>query len=303
MKRLIHRLMALISTLAVIAASACGPLPRLDAVPESKQGDVTVLGIKDVRYWGDEVTPQMIADGVAAFRREQAAAIAAGHPGPLPPAYYLAISGGGENGAFGAGLLVGWTAAGTRPTFKLVTGISTGALTAPFAFLGPAYDPELKQIYTQIRPENVLAKRWILSGVLSDALATNEPLYRTIQRYVTPALLQGIAQQYQKGRLLLIATTDLDAGRPVIWNIGKIAASGKPGTVELIQKILRAPRPAMGRREPTDAKHCGALHIVADPDAGSGRLVPDLQRLPTRRRGLQSRQYAGDLQRAAPILL
>jgi hypothetical protein len=98
MKRLVHRLIALISTLAVIAASACGPLPRLDAVPESEQGDVTVLGIKDVRYWGDEVTPQMIADGVAAFRREQAAAIAAGHPGPLPPAYYLAISGGGENG-------------------------------------------------------------------------------------------------------------------------------------------------------------------------------------------------------------
>jgi Patatin-like phospholipase len=239
MKQLIHRLVPLISMLALLV-SACGPLPRLDAVPQSEQNDVTVLGLKGVRYWGDEVTPQMIAAGIDSFRREQAYAAATGHTGPLPPAYYLAISGGGENGAFGAGLLVGWTAAGTRPTFKLVTGISTGALTAPFAFLGPAYDTQLKEVYTQIAPEDVLQKRWILSGILSDALATNQPLFHTIQRYVTPELLQAIAQQYERGRLLLIGTTDLDAGRPVIWDIGKIADSGRPGALELVQKIMLA---------------------------------------------------------------
>jgi hypothetical protein len=240
MPRLIRRLIALISTLAVITASACGPLARVDPVPQSEQGDITVLGLKDVRYWGDEVTPQMIATGIDSFRRERAYATATGHPGPLPPAYYLAISGGGENGAFGAGLLVGWTATGTRPTFKLVTGISTGALTAPFAFLGPAYDTQLKEIYTQIRPEDVLQKRWILAGILNDAMATNRPLLHTIQRYVTPELLQAIAQQYERGRLLLIGTTDLDAGRPVIWDIGKIAESGRPGALELVQRLLLA---------------------------------------------------------------
>ena len=240
MPRLIHRLIALITTFAVITASACGPLARVDPVPQSEQGDITVLGLKDVRYWGDEVTPQMIATGIDSFRRERAYATATGHPGPLPPAYYLAISGGGENGAFGAGLLVGWTATGTRPTFKLVTGISTGALTAPFAFLGPAYDTQLKQIYTQIRPEDVLQKRWILAGILNDAMATNRPLLHTIQRYVTPELLQAIAQQYERGRLLLIGTTDLDAGRPVIWDIGKIAESGRPGALELVQRLLLA---------------------------------------------------------------
>src|SRR5579875_3593909 len=103
--------------------SACGPLPRMDAVPQARDGDVTVLGLSDIRYWGDEVTPQMVEDGLAAYRRERDDAIATGHTGPLPPANYLAISGGGENGAFGAGLLVGWTATGTRPSFKVVTGI------------------------------------------------------------------------------------------------------------------------------------------------------------------------------------
>jgi Patatin-like phospholipase len=234
------RFTALLTMFVVLTASACGPLPRLNPIPQSEEDDVTVLGLKDVRYWGDEVTPQMIADGIAAYRREREYATTTGHPGPLPPAYYLAISGGGENGAFGAGLLLGWTAAGTRPTFKLVTGISTGALTAPFAFLGPAYDPYLRAIYTQISPKDVLERRSILSGLFGDALATNAPLFRTIQRYVTPELLQAVAQQYQRGRVLLIATTDLDAGRPVIWNVGKIAASGKPGSVTLIQKILLA---------------------------------------------------------------
>lgn len=231
---------ALLAVLMLITASACGPLPRLPPVPQSEQGDVTVLGLKHVRFWGDEVTPQLLQDGVASYRRERAYWTATGHSGPLPPADFLAISGGGENGAFGAGLLVGWTAAGNRPSFKVVTGISTGALIAPFAFLGPAYDPQLREIYTRISPRDVLERRWILAGLFNDALATNQPLYRTIGRYVTPELVRAIAQQYKRGRLLLIATTDLDAGRPVVWNIGKIAASGQPSARALITKIMLA---------------------------------------------------------------
>ena len=240
MTHLLRRIFAPLAIAAVLALSACGPLLRLPPVPQAQQGDVSVLGLSDVRHWGDEVTPQMVEEGFASYRRERDYAAANGHRGPLPPAYYLAISGGGENGAFGAGLLVGWTAAGTRPSFKLVTGISTGALIAPFAFLGPAHDPELRAIYTQIKPKDVLERRWLLSGLLGDAMASNAPLYRTIQRYVTPALLREIAEQYERGRLLLVATTDLDAGRPLIWDIGKIAASGRPGALELVQKILLA---------------------------------------------------------------
>lgn len=235
-----RRLASFLVVLLLAVLTGCGPLFRLPPVPQSEQDNISVLGLRDIRFWGDEVTPQMIAEGHDAADRERAYESSLGHTGLLPPANYLAISGGGENGAFGAGLLTGWTASGTRPSFKLVTGISTGALIAPFAFLGSAYDADLRAMYTEITPSDVLEQRFILRGLLADALATNLPLLHTIQRYVTPELVHAIAQQYAQGRLLLIATTDLDAGRPVIWDIGKIAASGRPGSVELIQKLLLA---------------------------------------------------------------
>ena len=113
---------------------------------------------------------------------------------------YLAISGGGDNGAFAAGLLNGWTAAGTRPEFKLVTGISTGALIAPFAFLGPKYDATLKEVYTTISPKDVIEPRRSVKGVLGDAMADNAPLWKLTRKSVTEELLKEVAAEYAKGR-------------------------------------------------------------------------------------------------------
>lgn len=159
--------------IACLLIVGCAALPRLDAVPSDEASNVTVLGLSDVRYWGDEESPDLIRDGTAAYFRELSAFHEAGGVGPLPPANYLAISGGGENGAFGAGLLVGWTASGTRPRFKLVTGISTGALIAPFAFLGPHYDAQLQQIYTTISGKDVLEPRSYFAALTQDALAAS----------------------------------------------------------------------------------------------------------------------------------
>lgn len=220
--------------------AGCSPLPRLNAVPSQDASNVTVLGLSDVRYWGDEDSPLLIQEGKAAYERELSAFRSAGNVGPLPPANYLAISGGGEDGAFGAGLLVGWTASGTRPTFKLVTGISTGALTAPFAFLGPRYDAQLRAVYTTISRKDILEPRFYIAVLTEDALASNKPLRRTLARYVTQEMLDEIATEYEQGRLLLIGTTDLDQGRPVIWNVGKLAASRRPGVLKLVQDILIA---------------------------------------------------------------
>lgn len=220
--------------------AGCSPLPRLNAVPSQDASNVTVLGLSDVRYWGDEDSPLLIQEGKAAYERELSAFRSAGNAGPLPPANYLAISGGGEDGAFGAGLLVGWTASGTRPTFKLVTGISTGALTAPFAFLGPRYDAQLRAVYTTISRKDILEPRFYIAVLTEDALASNKPLRRTLARYVTQEMLDEIATEYEQGRLLLIGTTDLDQGRPVIWNVGKLAASRRPGALKLVQDILIA---------------------------------------------------------------
>ena len=193
-----------------------------------------------IRYWQAEDLALLEQDGLDAYAREVKLASAAGDNGLLAPANFLAISGGGEDGAFGAGLLVGWTETGTRPEFKVVTGVSTGALIAPFAFLGPRYDPQLRAIYTTISAKDVLRKRGLLAGLFDDALADNAPLQKMVAKYVTADLLREIAAEYAKGRTLLIGTTNIDARRPVIWNIGKIAASGNPKAVELVRKILVA---------------------------------------------------------------
>ena len=234
------RRLLLTGVAAASLVSGCAPLPRLNAVPAAPKGDVSVIGLHDIRYWGDEASPQMLAEGLASFQREVAYRNSTGVGGPLPAANYLAISGGGEDGAFGAGLLVGWTAAGTRPSFKLVTGISTGALTAPFAFMGPAYDAQLTAVYTSLTAKDVLNDRGYLAAVTDDGLADNKPLRKTVSRYLDQKFVDGIAAEYAKGRLLLIGTTNLDAGRPVIWNVGKIAASGAPGATKLIVEILLA---------------------------------------------------------------
>ena len=263
--------------------TSCAPLPRLNAVPSQDTSDVTVLGLSDIRSWGDETSPLLLQEGKAAYARELSAYRGTGHAGPLPPANYLAISGGGEDGAFGAGLLVGWTAAGTRPQFKLVTGISTGALTAPFAFLGPRYDAQLQAVYTMISGKDVLEPRFYIAALTEDALASNGPLRRTLARYVTQAMLDDIATEYEQGRLLLIGTTDLDQGRPMIWNIGKLAASRRPGGLKLVQDILIASTAIPGVFPPVmiDVQANGRSYQEMHVDGGASAQVfvypPSLQ--------------------------
>jgi hypothetical protein len=181
--------------------------------------------------------------------------------------YYLAVSGGGDNGAFGAGLLNGWSELGTRPTFKVVTGVSTGALIAPFAFLGPAYDGSLREVYTTMTPDRVYRARGLSAAVFNESMADTTPLSQVIAHYLDQGLLDAIAAEYQKGRLLLIGTTDLDAQRPVIWNIGAIAASGNLGALDLVRKILRASAAIPGAFQPVlidvelDGKKYQELHV------------------------------------------
>ena len=254
---------------------SCGSLTRLNAVPVATEDQATVLGLPAARYWADG-DPAPFRDAmVEAFYREAALLRAAGHQGPLPPAEFLAISGGGENGAFGAGLLVGWTAAGTRPEFKAVTGISTGALTAPFAFLGPDYDDELKEVYTTISSQDILQPRWYITALLQDALADNTPLRRTIGRYVDQAMLEAIAAEHAKGRVLLIGTTNLDARRPVIWNIGQIAAGGHPQALELVHDILVASAAIPGAFPPVmiDVEVDGETYEEMHVDGGASAQV------------------------------
>jgi hypothetical protein len=156
------------------------------------------------------------------------------------PHHYLLLSGGGADGAYGAGLLVGWTAHGTRPEFTVVTGISTGALMAPFAFLGPQYDPMLRKFYTELSTKDLVEPRGLVDIVRNDAATSSAPLRRLLEQYIDDAFVAALAEQHRRGRSLLIGTTNLDAARPVNWSLTRIAASGSPRARKLIHDVLLA---------------------------------------------------------------
>lgn len=212
---------------------------RHHAVPHELEVAATVVGFPDeVRYFprdrGD--IKLMMQELVDSWDREKAYL----HTQVLPPTAYLALSGGADNGAFSAGFLNGWTRAGTRPQFKLVTGVSTGALIAPFAFLGPEYDDAVKAIYTNVSRKDIITDRTFYSVLFKDAMADTTPLAKLLKVKMTQKMVDEIGAEYAKGRLLFLATTNLDAKRPVVWNVTKIAASGKPEALELIQRIMLA---------------------------------------------------------------
>ena len=156
------------------------------------------------------------------------------------PFAYLALSGGGGDGAYGAGILNGWTESGKRPEFSLVSGVSTGALIAPFAFVGPEYDAVLKDIYTSGVASTLVQSPSVANVLFGSGLFGDGRLRGLVRRYVTPELLAAIAVQHAKGRRLLVVTTNLDSQRAVIWNMGAIAANGGPTALDLFADVLTA---------------------------------------------------------------
>ncbi|MEO0327483.1 MAG: patatin-like phospholipase family protein [Pseudomonadota bacterium] len=168
----------------------------------------------------------------------------------------LALSAGGAEGAFGAGVLAGWTKSGQRPKFDVVTGVSTGSLLAVFAFLGPQNDELIRELYTTQTNETIFRQRG-LTGILSDSLYDNGPLQNQIETHITASVLDKIAVEHRKGRRLYIATTNLDAGELIIWDMGQIAtgeAGGRSNSLQHFQKVLRASAAVPGFFQPVYIK-------------------------------------------------
>ena len=175
-----------------------------------------------------------------ALHRQRAAGLSADASGNPRPLTFLALSGGGSEGAFGAGLLNGWSAAGTRPEFAIVTGVSTGALIAPFAFVGPEYDRHLEDFYTTTHTEDIFRLRALLSILGRDSFSDTSPLRKLLEKNVDEQFLKRVAEEHARGRALWIGTTNLEAQRPVIWNMGAIAASNHPRAAELFRAVMMA---------------------------------------------------------------
>lgn len=210
-------------------------------VPPQLMDKTQIPGFSGVRDWGYQQSPIFQKDLVKSIRQREKYEPSLYQGGPKAVVNVLAISGGGISGAFGAGLLNGWTHSGTRPKFTVVTGISTGSMIAPFAFLGPKYDGILAKVYSNLTLEKIAKKKPLLISFLSsDSLASSKPLQKLIKRYVTMNFMLKIADAYDHGRRLYIGTTDLDARELVIWNMTAIASYRNQQALDLFQQVMLA---------------------------------------------------------------
>ena len=235
-----------------LALASCATMTRIPYT-QQEQTAAVIPGIPGARIWADD-------PAIATVRRSVVSRVPAKQP------VVLALSGGGADGAFGAGLLAGWSARGTRPQFTLVTGASAGALIAPFAFLGPAYDETLRSVFATGEMANLLQSEG-LAGLFGTGLYKTQPLRDLIARHVDGSMLAAIAREHRAGRRLYVVTTNLDAQRTAIWDMGKIAASGEPGALELFRNVLTASASVPGVFSPVlidveaDGKHFAEMHV------------------------------------------
>lgn len=247
------------------AVAACAANPDRSPVPFAEIDAAEVSGLGVVRFWGDARPKNLVAE--LARRREQIRAHRPNAARRGSKVAFLAISGGADDGAFGAGLLAGWTEHGDRPDFEIVTGVSTGALTAPFAFLGPSHDSTLREIYTTYSTDQLLSKQPLEAVFGGSAVADSSKLEALIARYLNRDVMTKIAEQHGRGRRLFIGTTNLDAQRPVIWDMGAIAASGHPDSLKVFRQVILASAAVPGVFPPVnidvtvDGRHFDEMHV------------------------------------------
>ena len=228
-----HRIRTFLAALALAALSACVSTPERPEIAATQQASAQVPGYGAIRLWEDAD-----ADVWRAWRNRMVSQRFASER--INRFEVLAISSGSDKGAFSAGFLNGWSEKGTRPRFDVVSGVSTGALIAPFAFLGEEYDPQLRELYTTINAK-MIYRTTALKGLLGGpSLASTEPLAQLIESYADKALIDAVAREDALGRRLLVQTTNLDAERGVVWDMGAIAASDNPGRYRLFRQILLA---------------------------------------------------------------
>ncbi len=245
----------MVSTLML---AACSSLPRT-AFTEKEQTIAEIPGMPNVRFFADasleEVARVLDKDAIVQAARANGAFDV------------LAVSGGAADGAFGAGVINGWTKSGGRPKFVVVSGVSAGSLIAPFAFLGPQYDAQVKDAFTSGAAEPIGDGSDSILSILGERDMRRETLHSLVARYVDGKFLRAVAAEHARGRRLLVVTTNLDAQRAVVWNMGAIAASGSPQALSLFRDVLTASSSIPGVFEPTrievsaNGRHFEELHV------------------------------------------
>jgi predicted patatin/cPLA2 family phospholipase len=242
------KILAILTYSVFLVVAGCS-LPR-NPVPIAQIKNAEISGFSGVRTWeiGYKPDVQIKSDDSSGCS-------------------FLAISGGGAHGAFGAGFLCGWSESGERPNFKIVTGISTGSLIAPLAFVGSKYDERLKAGYTTTSTKDILQFLGFLQLFWGESLASSKPLTKLIAWQVDEEALKDIAKEHAKGRRLYMGTTNLDAERFMVWNMGAIASSGHPDALKLFHKVMLASASIPGAFPPVyfnveaDGKQYDEMHV------------------------------------------
>ena len=259
--------------LLLVVLTGCATSITHNPVPEQWLSNTSVIESSKIRFWGDEQATSFQRKELDNWLQQRRKSWENQQTEPI--INFLALSGGGEDGSFAAGIVTGWTRNGDRPDFDVVTGVSAGALASPFVFLGPTYDEVLFDVYENLGEEDIY-KTQFMNGIFGGtALFDTRPLKELIRRYVTKEIIQQIALEHKKGRRLWIGTTNLDAGRPVIWDIGKIAISNSPNALNLFHNILLASSAVPGLFPPvlievdTNNQQFTELHV----DGGVTRQV------------------------------
>jgi predicted acylesterase/phospholipase RssA len=259
-----HRWSRLATWGAITVLAGCASLgPQLPAAPTDEvESETLTFGVRTLGADGEFelLSSDEVARRLRATLGEQTLSI-------------LALSSGGACGAFGAGALAGLTAGGTRPEPTVVTGVSSGALVAPFAFLGPSWDEEMTAIFTTGETDGLLQSRG-LGAVFGSSVYSGEPLRRLIERYADDAMIAAIATEAAKGRLLLVATTDFGSGEPVIWDLGSIALHGGNNAKPLVQTLLLASASVPGMLPPVSVSFRSQGKIRTETHVDGGVTLP-----------------------------
>ncbi|MEI8350555.1 MAG: patatin-like phospholipase family protein [Candidatus Omnitrophota bacterium] len=220
----------LFAMIALVFLAFPGCVTLRHPVPQALVEKATIDGMDEIRIIAGEKNTELQKNLLQSIEQESAGYWKKAYP-------ILAISGGGANGAYGAGFLNGWSKEGSRPIFKIVTGVSTGAIIAPFAFLGSDYDDKLKALFTTLSTKDVMVSRVPFGPIFGNSLANNRPLAKRLAVIYDDGLLTKIADQHKRGRRLFVGTVNLDAQRFVVWDLGAIAVRGD---INLFRKVILA---------------------------------------------------------------
>jgi hypothetical protein len=229
-------LLIIVFLMSTLSIQGCATLHSRNAVPMDFDGKVSISGMPDIRSDIDDPDPVVMQKSlIDSFREEGPINLLGTRIYPV-----LAVSGGGAHGAYGAGLLVGWSKEGSRPAFKIITGVSSGSIIALYAFLGKDYDSQLEQFFTTNSTKDIMKQNSFLSILFGDSFASSAPLAKKISSIVDGVLMAKVAEEHKRGRRLFVGTVNLDAQEFVVWDMGALACKGGYDSLKMFRKILLA---------------------------------------------------------------